>query len=136
MTVTEVMDSDPFDPCGLSASVHFMVKIALGDRKDPILLFQPIELSVFLVILDVTKRICYTLRSTYTGGLSYGDWRKDTLHPQFARHDAEILLSTVRRHADHGESAVPGVEQRYGQGAQRKYQRVIQLAFSRISKVL
>ena len=38
------MDSDPLDPCGLGASVHFVMKIAFCDFKQTVNLADPVEL--------------------------------------------------------------------------------------------
>jgi hypothetical protein len=56
MAVPEVMNSDPLDPCGLSATIHFVMKIALGNRKDPILLFQSVEHFQIILHLFTEKR--------------------------------------------------------------------------------
>ena len=56
MAVPEVVDPDPLDLCGSCPAIHFMMKIALGDREDAILLFQPTERFQVILHLVAEKR--------------------------------------------------------------------------------
>ena len=45
MRVSEIVDSDLFDPAGLTASFHFVVQIGLGNGENSITIIDPIQAS-------------------------------------------------------------------------------------------
>ena len=45
MRVSEIVDSDLFDPAGLTASFHFVVQIGLGNGENSIAIINPIQAS-------------------------------------------------------------------------------------------
>ena len=49
MAVSQIVDSDPLDPCGLGTSVHFVMKIAFRNFKQPIIFADSVEL--FYIVL-------------------------------------------------------------------------------------
>lgn len=49
MAVSQIVDSDPLNPCRLSTSVHFVMKIAFRDFKQPVVFADSVEL--FYIVL-------------------------------------------------------------------------------------
>lgn len=44
MAVSQIVDTDALYPCGIGASVHFVMKVAFRDFKQPVILADPVEL--------------------------------------------------------------------------------------------
>ena len=56
MAVSQIVDSDPLDPCGLGTSVHFVVEIAFCNFKQPVVFADSVELF-HIVLHFLTEKL-------------------------------------------------------------------------------
>lgn len=58
MTMSQIVDANPFHPCLLAATVHFPVEIAFADGKHPAVRLHAVEL-LEVVLEFITQELGY-----------------------------------------------------------------------------